>query len=175
MGVINWICILTKLEVLKLNIAVIPGSFDPITNGHIDIISRGLAIFDRIIVAVAENPEKEPLFSGDERRRMIKEVFKDDGNVEVDLFHGLLVDYCRKRGINIVLRGLRVLSDFEYEFRMALMNRKLADEIETIYVMPRERYSYISSKLIREIASFHGPLSSFVPQNVEEKLREKFE
>jgi pantetheine-phosphate adenylyltransferase len=158
-----------------LTIAVIPGSFDPITNGHIDIIRRGLSIFDKIIVAVAENPGKKPLFNGAERKKMIEEVFKEDNSVEVDLFHGLLVDYCRNRKVNVVLRGLRVLSDFEYEFRMALMNRKLADEIETIYVMPRERYSYISSKLIREIASFKGPLSSFVPKTVEERLRKKFE
>lgn len=153
---------------------MIPGSFDPITNGHVDIIRRGLLLFDRVIVAVAKNPEKTPLFNEGERCEMIAEVFKDEKNIEVDLFDGLLVNYCQKKKISFVLRGLRVLSDFEYEFRMALMNRKLADEVETVYVMPREQYSYVSSKLVREIASYDGPLSYFVPENVEQRLRKKF-
>ena len=154
--------------------AIIPGSFDPITYGHIDIIRRGMVLFDSVIIAVAKNPEKTPLFDALERCEMIKEVFKDDKQVKIDLFDGLLVDYCQKNKVTFVLRGLRVLSDFEYEFRMALMNRKLADEIETIYVMPREQFSYYSSKLVREIASYDGPLSYFVPENVEQKLRKKY-
>jgi len=158
----------------NLTIAVIPGSFDPITYGHVDIIRRGLVLFDKVIVAVARNPEKTPIFNEEERCEMIREVFKDEKNIEIDLLDGLLVGYCRKKNVPFVLRGLRVLSDFEYEFRMALMNRKLADEIETVYVMPREQFSYISSKLVREIASYDGPLSYFVPENVERRLRKKF-
>ena len=158
----------------NLTIAVIPGSFDPLTYGHVDIILRGLVLFDKVIVAVARNPEKTPIFNEEERCEMIMEVFKDEKNIEVDLLDGLLVSYCQKKNVPFVLRGLRVLSDFEYEFRMALMNRKLADEIETVYVMPREQFSYISSKLVREIAFYDGPLSYFVPENVEHKLRKKF-
>ena len=153
--------------------AVIPGTFDPITFGHVDIIKRGLQIFDKIIVAVSRNPEKNPLFSSEERCEMINEVFKDEPNVEVDLFDGLLVDYCHSRDAHVVLRGMRVLSDFEYEFRMALINKKLAEDIETIFVMPRQQYSYISSRLIREIAKFGGEISAFVPDNVRIRLEEK--
>lgn len=154
--------------------AIIPGSFDPITYGHEDIIRRGIALFDDVIVAVAKNPEKTPIFDEAERCEMIKEVFKDEKRVKVDVFDGLLVNYCQKNNVKFVLRGLRVLSDFEYEFRMALMNRKLADEIETVYVMPREQFSYFTSKLVREIASYDGPLSYFVPKSVEHKLRKKY-
>lgn len=154
--------------------AIIPGSFDPITYGHIDIIKRGIALFDEVIVAVAKNPDKTPIFDEAERCAMIKDVFKDEKRVKVDVFDCLLVEYCQKKNAKFVLRGLRVLSDFEYEFRMALMNRKLADEIETVYVMPREQFSYFSSKLVREIASYDGPLSYFVPELVERKLREKY-
>jgi pantetheine-phosphate adenylyltransferase len=157
-----------------LTTAIIPGSFDPITYGHEDIIRRGIALFDDVIVAVAKNPEKTPIFDEAERCEMIKEVFKDEKRVKVDVFDGLLVNYCQKNNVKFVLRGLRVLSDFEYEFRMALMNRKLADEIETVYVMPREQFSYFTSKLVREIASYDGPLSYFVPKSVEHKLRKKY-
>jgi pantetheine-phosphate adenylyltransferase len=154
--------------------AIIPGTFDPVTFGHIDIIERGLELFDGIIIAVARNPEKSPLFTSQERKKMIAECFKDNPRVEVVIFDGLLVNFCNESNVKVLLRGLRVLSDFEYEFKMALVNRKLADDVETVFVMPREKYSYISSKLIREIASFNGPLEDFVPNNVILKLREKF-
>jgi pantetheine-phosphate adenylyltransferase len=154
--------------------AIIPGTFDPITFGHIDIITRGLQMFDNIIVSVAENPEKEPLFSISERKRMIEEVFKNEPRIKVLSFDCLLVDFCRQQDVNVIFRGLRVLSDFEYEFKMALVNRKLADDIETVFVMPREQYSYISSMLIREIAMHKGPLDDFVPESVKLMLRKKF-
>ncbi len=153
--------------------AIIPGTFDPITFGHIDIIKRGLSVFDEVVVAIAHNPEKVPLFSAEERKELIEKVFKDESRVSVDLFDGLLVDYCHDRNISVVLRGLRVLSDFEYEFRMALINKKLAEDVETVFVMPRPQYSIISSKLVREIAMFKGQVSAFVPEEVEEALKKK--
>jgi len=154
--------------------AVYPGSFDPITSGHVDIIQRGLKIFDQILVAVLENPKKKPLFSTKERMNMIQDFFVDHGNVEVKAFDGLLVEFAKNNNANIVIRGLRAISDFEYEFQMALMNRKLDAEIETLFMMPNLSYSFLSSKLVKEIFMLGGGVKDLVPGQVEKKLREKF-
>lgn len=154
--------------------AIYPGSFDPITNGHVDIIERGLKIFDNILVAVLENPKKKSLFSVNERVNMIKEIFKGRENIEVKSFHGLLVDFAEKNKAKVVIRGLRAISDFEYEFQMALMNLKLNPNIETFFMMPNVKYSYLSSKLVKEIFMLGGCLKDFVPELVEKKLHEKF-
>jgi len=154
--------------------AVYPGSFDPITNGHVDIIQRGLTIFDKILVAVLENPKKEPLFSTEERISMIQEVFSKHENIEVKAFHGLLVEFVKNNNAKIVIRGLRAVSDFEYEFQMALMNRKLEPEIETFFMMPSVSYSFLSSKLVKEVFMLGGCLKDLVPSKIEKKLREKF-
>jgi len=155
-------------------IGVYPGTFDPITNGHIDVIERSLKVFEKVIVAVSNFPRKNFLFSLSERIRLIKEVFKDNERVEVDSFDGLLVDYLRSKNLNVVIRGLRAISDFDYEFQMVLVNRKLYKEIETIFLMPREEYFYISSSIVKEIAKLGGNVSCFVPKNVEIALKEKF-
>lgn len=154
--------------------AVYPGSFDPITNGHVDIIQRGLKIFDKILVAVLENPKKDPLFTTRERTNMIQEVFSEEKNVEVKAFGGLLVEFAKKNKAKIVIRGLRAISDFEYEFQMALMNRKLNPEIETFFMMPNVDYTFLSSKLVKEIFMLGGCLRGLVPTPVEKNLREKF-
>ena len=154
-------------------LAVYPGSFDPLTNGHVDIITRGARIFDRIIVAILINAEKAPLFSMDERLKITREVFKDFPNVEVDTFEGLLVDYVERRRAHVIVRGLRAVSDFEFEFQMALMNRRLNGKIETVFMMPAEQYSYISSRLIKEVFSLGGRVHGLVPDTVEERLRQK--
>ena len=154
-------------------LAVYPGSFDPLTNGHVDIITRGARIFDRIIVAILINAEKAPLFSMEERLKITREVFKDLPNVEVDTFDGLLVDYVEGRGAQVIVRGLRAVSDFEFEFQMALMNRRLNGKIETVFMMPAEQYSYISSRLIKEVFSLGGRVHGLVPDTVEERLRQK--
>jgi pantetheine-phosphate adenylyltransferase len=153
--------------------AVFPGSFDPLTNGHVDIIERGSRIFDRIIVAVAINAEKTPLFSVDERVGVIREVFRGLASVEVDTFDGLLVDYARRQGASALIRGLRAVSDFEYEFQMALMNRRLNHDLETVFLMPDEKYTYTSSRLIKEVFMLGGEVSGLVPPVVEERLRNK--
>src|SRR5580700_4099463 len=154
-------------------VAVYPGSFDPLTNGHVDIITRGGRLFDRIIVAILVNAEKLPLFSMEERIEIARAVFKDHGNVEVDTFDGLLVDYIERRGAQVIVRGLRAVSDFEFEFQMALMNRRLNPEIETVFMMPAEKYTYISSRLIKEVFSLGGRVDGLVPELVEERLRDK--
>ena len=156
--------------------AVYPGSFDPITYGHIDIIERGLKLFDKIVVAILVNPHKTPLFSVEERLELIKESVKhlDNSRIEVSSFSGLLVDYVKKIEAKAILRGIRAISDFEYEFQMALTNRKLLKEVDTVFMMPDERYSYLSANLVREVASFGGDISHFVPVHVAEKLKEKF-
>lgn len=153
--------------------AVYPGSFDPITNGHVDIIERGLNIFDQINIAVLKNPKKEPLFTTKERVVMIESIFKDTKRIKVMSFHGLLVDFARKINSNIVIRGLRAVSDFEYEFQMSLMNRKLAPDIETLYMMPAVEYSFLSSQLVKEVCLLGGCLEGLVPSSVEEKLSNK--
>jgi pantetheine-phosphate adenylyltransferase len=154
-------------------LAVYPGSFDPLTNGHVDIIERGARLFDRIIVAILVNAEKAPLFSMAERVEIARKVFKDHANVEVDTFDGLLVDYVARRHANVLVRGLRAVSDFEYEFQMALMNRRLNSTIETVFMMPAEQYSYISSRLIKEVFALGGRVHGLVPELVETRLREK--
>ena len=159
---------------MKNRIAVYPGTFDPITNGHLDIIERGLKLFDGLIVAIAESPAKEPLFDVDERVNMAKEAVKKYKNVKVESFNCLLIDYLRKKNANIILRGLRVISDFEYEFQMALTNRKLAPDIETVFMMTAEGYSYLSSRFIKEIARLGGRFDCFVPPNVAKMLKERF-
>jgi len=155
-------------------IAVYPGTFDPITNGHLSIVNRALKIFDKLIIAILNNPQKAPLFSIEERIFMIKEVLKSKSNIEVDVFDGLLVDYVIKKKSNVVLRGIRALSDFEYEFQMALMNRKLNREVQSIFLMTDYKWFYISSTIIKEAASFNGDISGLVPPIVCKKLKEKF-
>jgi pantetheine-phosphate adenylyltransferase len=154
-------------------LAVYPGSFDPLTNGHVDIITRGARLFDRIIVAIAANAEKSPLFSMAERIDIARAVFAGLDNVEVDTFDGLLVDYAERRQAAAIVRGLRAVSDFEYEFQMALMNRRLNGKIETVFMMPAEQYSYISSRLIKEVFALGGRVHGLVPDLVEEHLRQK--
>lgn len=155
-------------------VAIYPGTFDPITNGHLDIILRAVNLFDTVIVAVTTNPAKIPLFSAEERVGMIREVTSDIPNVFVDEFSGLLMDYATKKGALAVVRGLRAITDFEYEFQMALVNRKLADKIITVFLMPNEKYTYLNSTIVKEVAKFDGNVSSFVPKIVMRLLKEKF-
>jgi pantetheine-phosphate adenylyltransferase len=158
---------------MKTSVAIYPGSFDPVTNGHLDLIERGEKMFDLVIVAVLQNVDKQPLFTVPERVEMLREVTKQWPAVEVDVFKGLLVDYARKRGAGVILRGIRAVSDYEYELQMALMNRKLEPRLETVFMLPGEPYSYLSTKLVREIAQLGGPLTDLVPAVVEQKLRAK--
>jgi pantetheine-phosphate adenylyltransferase len=153
--------------------AIYPGSFDPLTNGHVSLVQRGLEMFDGLVVAIARNPDKTPLFSVEERRKLVREACPDP-RVEVDEFEGLLVQYARRKNLTIILRGLRAVSDFEYEFQMANMNRKLAPNIETVFMMTGEDYFYISSRLVREVASFGGSVRGLVPPNVLAQLQAKF-
>jgi len=155
-------------------IAVYPGSFDPVTNGHCDVVKRSLNLFDKIIIAVATNGTKDPLFTIEERLEMLKETFKEMPGVEVDSFDGLLVQYVAERGADAILRGLRAVSDFEHEFQMALMNRKLNRKVETIFLMTGLRWIFISSSIIKEAARFGGDTRGMVPENVCKKLKEKF-
>ena len=155
-------------------IAIYPGSFDPLTNGHMSLIHRGLKIFDGLVVAVANNPDKTPLFSIQERRQLILDAVGGDARVEVDSFDGLLVDYAKKRGVHTVLRGLRAVSDFEFEFQLANMNRKLDPQFDSIFVMTGEDYFYVSARLVREVARFGGDVSDLVPGNVLEALLRKY-
>lgn len=154
--------------------AVYAGSFDPITNGHIDIIKRSLKIFDSLIIAVVRNPGKKTLFSIEERVAMLKIILKGVKNIKVDSFDGLLVDYVKMKKCNVIIRGLRAVSDFEYEFQIALMNRKLAPNIEFVYMMPNEIYTYLSSSIIKEVVSLGGNVKDLVPPLVEKRLKEKF-
>ena len=154
-------------------IAIYPGTFDPVTHGHVDLIKRGTRIFDKLVVAVAHNPDKNPLFTVSERMEMLKKITNDMKNVEIDDFGGLLVDYVHTKRANVVLRGVRAFSDFEYEFQMALTNRKLAPNTETIFMMPNESFSYVSSKTIKQIASMNGDISKFVPEVVNKFLKKK--
>jgi len=153
--------------------AIYPGSFDPLTNGHLDVIQRAAKLFDRVIVAVAHNASKSPLFTADERASLLATTLADLGaaNVEVDRFDGLLVDYVARRGGCAVVRGLRAVSDFEFEFQLALMNRKLNESVETIFLMPKDTYSFLSSRLVKEIARLGGDVSPFVPAHVRDALR----
>ncbi len=156
-----------------MKLAVYPGSFDPLTNGHVDIIDRGIRLFDKIVVAILVNVEKAPLFTMQERVEILREVFKSQPNVEVDTFEGLLVDYVARRKANVIVRGLRAVSDFEAEFQMALMNRRLSPHIETVFMMPAEKYTYISSRLIKEVFALGGQVNGLVPEIVETRLKEK--
>ncbi len=154
---------------------IYPGSFDPLTFGHLDVLERAVKIFDKVIVAVAGNSEKTPLFSFEERIEMLRIAAKDNPKIEVDSFNGLLVEYASKKGASVILRGLRALSDFEYEFQMALTNRKLYENIETIFMMPSESYSYLSSRMIKEIASMGGDVRDFVPDYVAARLKARIQ
>jgi len=158
---------------MKSVVAIYPGSFDPVTNGHLDVIARGSRMFDRLIVAVLQNMDKAPLFSAGERAEMLREVTQEWSNVEVDLFGGLLVDYVRRRNAQVILRGLRAISDYEYEFQMALMNRRLEPAVETIFMMPAERYTYLSSRIVREVAQLGGAIDGLVPPLVVARLKAK--
>ena len=155
--------------------AIYPGSFDPPTNGHLDLIERGSKIFDALVVAILRNVEKTPLFSVGERRNMLEELTSRLKNVTVDVFDGLTVDYAARVKAGAVLRGIRALSDYEYELQMALMNRKLRPELETVFMMPAEKYSYLSSRLVREVARLGGDVSKLVPEIVEQRLKEKLD
>jgi pantetheine-phosphate adenylyltransferase len=155
-------------------LAIYPASFDPITNGHLDVIDRALRLFDRLIIGVAYNVEKKGAFSRDERIAMVEESVRGRGNIEIDVIEGLLVDYTRRRGARIVIRGLRGLSDFEYEFEMALMNKHMYPELETVFLVSDEKWFYLSASRMRELASFGADIREFVPPNVAERLRDKF-
>ena len=154
--------------------AIYPGSFDPLTNGHLDLIERGSKIFEELIVAILRNPEKDPLFTVSERREMLEQMVSSFPNVRVETFEGLLVDYAMKKNAKAVLRGIRAISDYEYELQMALMNRKLQPQLETVFMMPAEAYPYLSSRLVKEIFRLGGSVRGLVPELVEQKLREKF-
>jgi pantetheine-phosphate adenylyltransferase len=154
--------------------AVYPGSFDPITNGHMNVIEKSLTLFDRVIVTVADHSRKNPLFNTEERVGLIESVYGRNKRVEVDRFDGLLVNYLKRKRINTILRGLRAVSDFEYEFQMVLANRKLDSRIETVFIMPGEEFFFISSSIVREIAGLKGDVSTFVPKVVSEALKRKF-
>jgi pantetheine-phosphate adenylyltransferase len=152
---------------------VYPGSFDPLTNGHLDVVERASKLFDRVIVAIAKNDDKQPMFTQAERKRQIAAAVKGYPNVEVVAFKGLLVDFAEKKKAQAIIRGLRAVSDFEFEFQLALMNRKLKEQIETIFMMPRESYTFLSSRLVKEIAGLGGDVGAFVPTNVERALKRK--
>jgi pantetheine-phosphate adenylyltransferase len=154
-------------------LAIFPGSFDPLTNGHVDIILRSAHLFERILVAILVNPEKTPLFTPDERVAIIREVFREYPNVEVDIFDGLLVEYARRRRASAIVRGIRAVSDYEYEFQMALMNRHLEPSLETVFMMPAEQYTYLSSRLIKEVFQLGGEVRGLVPPAVERWMRAK--
>ncbi|MGH7428245.1 MAG: pantetheine-phosphate adenylyltransferase [Candidatus Methylomirabilaceae bacterium] len=154
-------------------LAIYAGTFDPVTFGHIDIAKRAHRLFPRLVIAVTTNPEKSALFTLEERQQTIRDATRGMRGVSIDSFHGLLVDYVRRKGAQVVIRGLRALSDFEYEFQMALMNRKLSDEFETVFLMPHEKYSYLSSRLVKEIAHLGGDVSAFVSPMVQRMLKER--
>jgi pantetheine-phosphate adenylyltransferase len=156
------------------SIAVCPGSFDPITNGHLDIIQRGAKVFDKVYVAVLHNFSKKPLFTVEERIELIRKVTKHLPNVEIDSFHGLLVDYAKSVNANVILRGLRAVSDFEYEMQITSMNKFLDENIETFFMMTNSQYSFLSSSIIKEAAEYNAKISALVPKEVEEALKEKF-
>ena len=154
-------------------LAIFPGSFDPLTNGHVDIVLRSAHLFERVLVAVLVNPEKRPLFTPEERVAIVREVFAEYPNVEVDTFDGLLVEYARKRRSSAIVRGIRAVSDFEFEFQMALMNRHLEPTLETVFMMPAEQYTYLSSRLIKEVFSLGGDVRGLVPPAVERWMKKK--
>ena len=156
-----------------MKIGIYPGTFDPITHGHTDIITRSLRVFDKVVVAVAPNPSKHPLFNLPERLEMVKLVMSDLGQVEVTAFEGLLVDHVEQSGAHAIIRGLRAISDFEHEFQMALINRKLAKQVETVFLMPSEEYSYLSSTIIKDVANHGGQLTDFLHPEIARRLKER--
>lgn len=159
---------------MKKRIAIYPGTFDPFTNGHLDLVERGLVIFDEVIVALTQSPKKKPLFSIEERISMLKKSLKSYDRVKIEVFNGLLVEYVKsKKGIAII-RGLRAVSDFEYELQMALMNRRLHPKIETVFMMPSEEYSFLTATIVKEVASFGGDIKELVPEPIEKALKKKF-
>jgi pantetheine-phosphate adenylyltransferase len=158
----------------KFTIAVCPGSFDPVTYGHLDIIHRAALVYDKVIIAVLKNASKNPLFSIEERKQMLMEVTKDLPNVEVDSFDDLLINYMNEKKAHVIIKGLRAVSDFEYELQMASLNRKLSDQIETFFMMSSTQYSYLSSSIVKQIAQYDGPISDLVPHEVEVSLRAKY-
>jgi pantetheine-phosphate adenylyltransferase len=158
-----------------MTVAVYPGTFDPITNGHLDLIERSLRMFDKLIVAIFDNPMKGPLFDVEDRCRMVEQATKDMGNIEINTFNTLLVFYARQCQANVIVRGIRAIADFEYEFQMTLMNRRLDEEIETVFLMPREEYSFVASRLIKEVAAYGGNVEQLVPPPVVAALKEKFQ
>jgi len=160
---------------LNKGTAIYPGSFDPPTNGHLDLIERGSKIFEELVVAILRNSEKVPMFSVSERLDMLRELTADLGNIRIDTFDGLMVEYAKSIDAMCVLRGIRAISDYEYELQMALMNRKLEPTLETVFMMPADKYSYVSSRLVREVAQAGGPVRGLVPEIVEQKLREKLD
>jgi len=160
---------------LKKGFAIYPGSFDPPTNGHLDLIQRGSQIFDELVVAILRNSEKVPMFSVAERREMLLQLTADLRNVRIDTFDGLMVEHAKSMDASCVLRGIRAVSDYEYELQMALMNRKIEPTLETVFMMPADKYSYVSSRLVREVAQAGGPVKGLVPEVVEQKLREKLD
>lgn len=157
-----------------MRVAVYPGSFDPITNGHLDIIRRASRLYDKVIVGVLNNTSKNPKFSAEERREMINTVTKDIPNVSCDVFSGLLVDFAKQNQANVIIKGLRTVADFEYEFQMALLNKALNPEYETVFMMTDSKYSYISSSMVKEVAKYHGELDGFVPPSIKEKIIKKY-
>ena len=157
----------------QLKAAIYPGSFDPLTNGHLDIIQRAARVFDKVVVAVANNSSKKALFNIKERVSMLKSATKGIEGVEVDTFHSLVIEYARRRKMNVLIRGLRMTSDFDYEFQVALTNRRLAEDIETVFLMPSEHVSFVSSSILKEVASVNADISSFVPKIVERKLKQR--
>ncbi len=158
-----------------MKIAIYPGTFDPITNGHIDIAERAVTLFDKVIITIAVNSAKKPLFTIEERKDMIRQSVQHLPHVEIDAFEGLLMEYAKLRKATAVIRGLRAISDFEYELQMALMNRKLAEEVVTVFLMPNVKYTYLNSTIVKEVASFGGDITDLVPEIVAQKLREKFQ
>lgn len=156
-------------------VAIYPGSFDPITNGHLDVIHRALALVDKVVIGVIYNPSKNALFSLDERVDIIQSIFKNEPRVEVDTFSGLLLDFARLKNVYTILRGLRAVSDFDYEFQMAITNRHLCPELDTVFLMTDVAYSYLSSSVVKQVAQFGGDVSSFVPREIEIKLKEKLQ
>jgi len=159
---------------MKQPIAIYPGTFDPITFGHMDVVERAAQLFPHVIILVAHNTSKQPLFTGDERIAMVREIFRGRKGIEVEGFDGLLVDYARKRKASVLIRGLRAVSDFEYEFQMALTNRKLSSSLETIFLVPREQYTYLNSSIVRELARLGGDISDFVPATVRRRLKTRY-
>jgi pantetheine-phosphate adenylyltransferase len=159
-----------------MTVALYPGTFDPLTNGHLDLIKRSVRMFDKVVVAIFENPMKGPLFSVEERRRLIEESTQGLDNIEIDTFNNtLLVFYAKQRQAHVIVRGLRAIADFEYEFQMTLMNRRLDEDIETVFLMPREEYTYVASRLIKEVAAYGGNVEELVPPPVALALKEKFQ